>query len=94
MGRKTGLSVKMDNELFRKFSELIDGTGFSKSQFVEFALRMAVQNCEMYEEIEFPLNEEREIYVNGKLITKQKGATEPGMYLYGLRNLANLKGVK
>ena len=94
MSKKTGFSVKLDNEIFRKFTEMMDGTGYSKSQFVELALRMAIKNCEMYEEIEFPLNDEREIYVNGKLIMKQKGATEPGMFLYGLRNLANPEGVK
>lgn len=88
------LGSKVSPEIYQELSKRLENTGVSKSQFIEIALSMALKNAAMYEEIEFPLKEKRQVYVGDKLIMETGGAMEPGQFLYGLTYLTDVKGEK
>lgn len=92
--KKVILSTRITPENDRRIRERLEGTGFSRAQFFEIAVGMILDKADMYEEIEFPVNEQRQIYVGDKLIMESGGASDPGMFLYGLTCLTKARGEK
>jgi len=88
------ISMRFDEKKFKRLEERLSGTGVSRAEFMDIILGMTLDNADMYEEIDFPVNDKRQVYTGDKLIMETGGAVEPGQFLYGLSCLTKARGEK